>query len=343
MTWDSGTIFRHCVEIILCYRNRMFDVIIPTHNGEATLPATLTALFDACGDRADIRVTVVLNACTDDTERIVAAWTERPNFQILSEPRAGKNRALNLAFAHMSAANIVLLDDDVLVRPDFFQEAGHAAIKWRDFAIFGGPVEPAFACPPTPRMARFLNGYRRGVLFAANDIPGGRQEVSAPRLFGAMLMIRRGIVRDMAPFNAGIGPDGSAAYAMGSETEFLSRLQGEGHRALYIPELGVRHQIPAESLRWRWIFRRAEISGRGQMRRTVLKNPSVISASRPLPFYHVRTLARHMGGAAAKALAFRWSGALASAWHSIEQIGAIREYMHIRKERLSRPSRTHPE
>ena len=50
---------------------------------------------------------------------------------------------------------------------------------------------------------------------------------------------------------------------MGGETELLKRVQQHGHKAVYLPDCVVRHQIRSEQLTLAWLRNRALRSGRG--------------------------------------------------------------------------------
>jgi len=48
----------------------------------------------------------------------------------------------------------------------------------------------------------------------------------------------------------------------GEQTMMMARLVERGGRVVYAPEAAVDHHSPAERLTWRWMWRRAEASGR---------------------------------------------------------------------------------
>jgi glycosyltransferase involved in cell wall biosynthesis len=74
---------------------------------------SLTAL--AVPDGVDWELLVVNNNCTDDTDRVVASFTDRLPLRLLHEPTPGLSCARNRAVQHAAGEYILWTDDDVVV------------------------------------------------------------------------------------------------------------------------------------------------------------------------------------------------------------------------------------
>jgi glycosyltransferase involved in cell wall biosynthesis len=94
----------------------MISIIIPAHNEEHYLEATLRALQEQ--DYAPYEVVVVANGCTDDTERVASGRCDR--LVVLSQKSLGVARNLG---ARMARGHLLLfLDADTLLEPSALRQ-----------------------------------------------------------------------------------------------------------------------------------------------------------------------------------------------------------------------------
>jgi len=106
----------------------LFSAVVPTRDKRGYLAATLPALFRsaaaASGDHCE--VIVVDDGSRDDTPELLAALERslvapgRPAFRVLQQTSRGLAAARNTGAAAARGRQVVFLDDDVLVAPDFF-------------------------------------------------------------------------------------------------------------------------------------------------------------------------------------------------------------------------------
>lgn len=87
------------------------SVVIPAHNEETRLSATLASLLS--GLDAEVRVVVVCNGCTDATVEVASAFA--PRVAVLETPRASKTHALNIAEASLEPGPRAFVDADILI------------------------------------------------------------------------------------------------------------------------------------------------------------------------------------------------------------------------------------
>jgi glycosyltransferase involved in cell wall biosynthesis len=126
----------------------LLTVLIATHNGEKTLPRTLESFLDLEDPRGGWHVVIVDNGSVDSTPDIIDSFTARLPLTHLSEPRTGKNRALNAGLASVQGNLVVFTDDDVIADRRWLSSLRACADERPQYAIIGGPVLPKWPAPP---------------------------------------------------------------------------------------------------------------------------------------------------------------------------------------------------
>lgn len=94
-------------------------VAVPCWNEEKTLAATLDSLLSLEYPKDKLKLYVVDNNSTDNTQQIVAEYVKRYPTQVVSliETKQGKHNAVNLALEHSTADLFGCLDADSFVAP----------------------------------------------------------------------------------------------------------------------------------------------------------------------------------------------------------------------------------
>ena len=110
----------------------MISVIVPAHNEEAWLPATLGSIRAAADylrarSRVDVETIVVDNGSTDDT----AAVARDRGATVIHEPVRSIGRARNTGARHASGEALVFVDADVHI-PRTLLEVIHEPCSIRD-------------------------------------------------------------------------------------------------------------------------------------------------------------------------------------------------------------------
>jgi cellulose synthase/poly-beta-1,6-N-acetylglucosamine synthase-like glycosyltransferase len=240
-------------------------VVFATRNGGRTLPHVLAG--HAALQRRPEQFVVVDNGSNDDTPAILAeAARAHPGLQltVLREIERGKNRALNAALPLVADADLVAFtDDDAVPAPDWLDQLVAAAEAAPRHAIFGGAIEPGWMAEPPDWLFRWR--VPLDICFAANS---GLREgpVSAAWVWGPNMAIRGEVLRAGHRFDTDVGPDGTAVYPMGSETEFTRRLERAGYPAWFAKGAMVRHLVRPEQMQEAWVLGRAYRCGLGAAR-----------------------------------------------------------------------------
>jgi GT2 family glycosyltransferase len=268
-------------------------VVFATRNGARTLPRVLEG--HAALRRRPDQLVVVDNGSSDATPSVLAeAPTRHPNLPltVLRELSSGKNRALNAALPLVADADLVAFtDDDAIPAPDWLDQLVAAAEAAPEHAVFGGAIRPDWMETPPAWILRWR--VPLDICFAVNS--GLRTgPIAAQSVWGPNMAIRGAVLRAGHRFDTEVGPDGTAIYPMGSETEFTRRLERNGHRAWFTADAVVRHMVRPEQMRLEWVLGRAYRCGLGAAR------AELAGRSDGLP---PRLAARRVGYGAAAAVA----------------------------------------
>ncbi len=248
-------------------QNLDISVLIATRR-RATLAATLRSLAAMSVGALSWELLVIDNAPVADsapeswTEAVVDSAASSLPIRRLAEPESGKNRALNRALPETSGSLIVFTDDDVIVDERWLTELWDGAARWPDVSMFGGRVLPRWPEMSSPPGDHPFFGHA----YAIADFEHGEGPYSSGYVYGPNMAIRRSIFDAGWRFDTRIGPDGTMRYISGSETSLTVALEKCGHRAVFLPDALVHHQIRPEQLTERWLHGRAFRMGRTKAR-----------------------------------------------------------------------------
>jgi len=187
-----------------------------TYNGAATLPKVLDGYCALLAPAEGWRLVIVDNGSDDDTCAVIDRYVARLPLLRLSEPKRGKNVALNMALGVVLSDDrsdfLIFSDDDATPAEDWLLRWSEVAAAHPEYAIFGGSIEPDWAFTPPEWIARLVPlGLTFGLTSPA--LPDG--PVFPGLVWGANMALRRVVFDDGHRFDTGIGPNGDA-YAMGS-------------------------------------------------------------------------------------------------------------------------------
>lgn len=259
----------------------MVTVVVATHNGADRIGHSLVSLAALVPPSNGWKLIVVDNGSTDNTASVLASFLDRLPLQILRRSQPGKNAALNLGLEHVDGELVAFTDDDVIVDPDWLVRLTEAASAEPGYTAFGGSIRPEW---PEPPQQWILNWVPLGPVFTATP-PMDRGPCTPYAVWGPNMAIRREVFRSGLRFDEAIGPDGSAGYAMGSETSFTRQLVARGHRCFHVPEAVVGHMVRSWQMTRASILQRAYRSGRGKGLLAQELEPTVAVADVPRYFF----------------------------------------------------------
>jgi hypothetical protein len=235
----------------------MLSILIATYNGSDRLRVTLPSLARLSCAPEPHEFIIIDNGSTDDTRDLVNCYGSRMPVKYIYEPRRGKNVALNTGIKHLGGDLVLFTDDDVIPEDNWLVSAQRIADQQPEFAIFGGIIEPLWQQEPPAWLFEFTNPNKRAVLYAITSPDWKEGPIAPNRIWGPNMLVRARIFREGHLFDELIGPDGTKAYRMGSETEFTTRMAALGFRCWHTKELKVKHIIRAEQVNIQWIYQRA--------------------------------------------------------------------------------------
>lgn len=245
----------------------MITVLIATLNGEPTLRQTLDSFCGLTAAPGSWKLVAVDNGSTDGTLELLESYRDRLPLTVLHTPEPGKNRALNLAMAHLEGDFVVFSDDDVVVPAGWIDAYRQAADAHSDTDIFCGPITALWPYEPPDWIRRTVP---LGLIYAVTDkYPEG--PCHALRAWGPNFGIRRGLLEAHLPLPENIGPRGND-YPMGSES-FLYPMADAGHRSWFALATGVQHIIRPFQMEREWPLGRAYRYGRGYCRQVFSRRP----------------------------------------------------------------------
>jgi glycosyltransferase involved in cell wall biosynthesis len=237
------------------------SVLIATRDRAGSLERTLACLARQEAVDFPWELIVVDNGSRDDTKQVLDRHATDLPLVVLTEPQAGKNRALNHALEVARGSLLVFTDDDITMGPGWLAALVRASRRFRDASVFGGPIVPVFP-PDAPDWLRSPDFVLASEAFgwrpAAAEGPGE----AAP--FGANLALRARLFESLR-FDERLGPAGSR-YAQGGEWELLMRLRRAGEVFVHVPDAPVEHTILPHQIERTWLLERAHRIGRGSAR-----------------------------------------------------------------------------
>jgi glycosyltransferase involved in cell wall biosynthesis len=237
-------------------------VLLASRNGGAVLRGVLEAYEALEPPPGGFHVVVADNGSDDDTPAMLRSFEARLPLTIVTEPRPGKNRALNAALPRVAGALVVLTDDDATPRADWLVQYARAAAAHPEATLFAGTVLPRWEAPPP---AWILEAVPFGPAFALTGKRHREGAIPPELIFGPNMAVRRAVFDGGVRFDETIGPAGGS-YAMGSETELTTRLARAGHKTWFCEAAVVEHFVRRHQLDRAWLLRRAIRYGRGSYR-----------------------------------------------------------------------------
>jgi glycosyltransferase involved in cell wall biosynthesis len=220
-------------------------------------------------------VLVVNNACTDETDAVIARYAGRLPIRRLFEPSPGVSNARNCALDAAAGDLLVWVDDDCSVDPRWIGEYVVAAERHPEAAFFGGAIEASFESPPPAWLEAEWPRVCDVYAIRSPDRDGAPIE---PGLlpFGANFAVRTEVQRRYR-YLPSLGRRGDAMLG-GEETEVMLRMLRDGHRGVWVPRARVQHRVTSDRLTEGYL--RSFYHGQGQER--AQRRPRVRIRSRGL-------------------------------------------------------------
>jgi glycosyltransferase involved in cell wall biosynthesis len=229
-----------------------YSVVIATYNRAADLRGTLDSLAGLRPD-GDWEVIVVDNNSTDGTREVIesAAGSFPAPLRYVFEREQGRSPALNAGIRLAAGDIIATTDDDVRVEPDWLNQAAEGLARLQCDYV-GGRVLPIWGAAPPAWLPN--RGGKHWAVIALLDYGPQPIEFGARVPLGVNMAFRRDAFARAGLLDPATGR--KAGTLLGQEVrDWCIRARAAGLRGCYVPELAVRHIIPASRLNKRY-FRR---------------------------------------------------------------------------------------
>jgi len=290
----------------------VLTVFIATSHRPATLERVLSAYTQLVPPEGGWKVVVIQNGGDDGSVQVARSFSERLPLVFFSEPRKGKNGALNAGLRELDGDLAVFSDDDCLPDDDWLVRFRTAADSHPEYAVFGGAITPLWSREPEDWILRCV---RLGPMFALTEPTWQEGPCDPARVWGPNMAIRAAPFEKGFRFDEDVGPDGSETYAMGGETELTLRLAiAEQLKCWHCADARVRHIVTPAMMTRGWVLRRSFRLGRCLFRESRQRGAARESPVHRRPVSIHRYLVRNLAALplARTSRADRW---LAARWH----------------------------
>lgn len=231
----------------------LITVAICTYNRAESLRRTLASLATMrVPEGLDWEVVVVTNNCTDNTDAVIASFTDRLLLRRERERQQGQSHARNRAVDVANGDYILWTDDDVVVDRDWLAAYAAAFCRWPEAAVFGGAIRPKYE-EPTAKWLADSEAVLGGLLvirdFGDKPLPLSITEDRLP--FGANFAVRTAEQRAFR-YDPALGLCGDG-QRRGDEIDVVERLLCTGATGYWVPAARVEHCIPRERQTIRYV------------------------------------------------------------------------------------------
>jgi glycosyltransferase involved in cell wall biosynthesis len=202
---------------------------------------------------------VIDNNSPDDTRQVVASFASAsPSPRFILETRQGLDFGRNRAIAEAKGEILALVDDDIIVDPDWL---GHMVSPFASdtahrIGVVGGEVIPVFP----DGLPTWQEGAHRPLSFRpdAGPLPAHQTPM------GANFAFPREVFERFGTFDTQLDRQGSSLFG-GGDSEMIRRNRAGGLEVWFAPAAKVLHQMPAGRLTFRYASRHAFDSARSRV------------------------------------------------------------------------------
>ena len=222
------------------------SVVISSYNRCDRLHLALDSALDQETGGVSYEVILVDNNSTDATRRLVETYCDRhSNLRYVFEPRQGVSYARNTGLALALSPIIAFADDDVQVATNWIATIKREFDCLPDVDCIGGRVLPRWTLPAPAWLSR--DQWMPLALQDYGDDPLFVDQRNPLCLVTANLAFRREVFAELGLFSTRLQRvrDGIGST---EDAEFLERFWRTGRRSLYVPDLLVETEVPAERL-----------------------------------------------------------------------------------------------
>jgi len=234
-------------------------VAVITYNRSRYLREALAGLVRQNYPADSWELLVIDNNSTDDTRQVVGSFmAATPAPRRVAELRPGLDWGRNCAIDQAKGDVVVLVDDDILVEPDWLGllVAPFSSHDSHAIGVVGGEVIPVFP----DGIPSWLEGSHRPLGFRTDAGPLPPEQ--AP--MGANFAFPKWVFTRFGTFDTTLDRRGTSLFG-GGDSDMIRRVRGAGLKAWFVPGAKVLHQIPASRLTLGYALRHGFDSARSRV------------------------------------------------------------------------------
>lgn len=243
------------------------SVIIPTCNRAGSLKRLLKSL-DSLEylNSVQVEVLIVDNGSTDETGNFLLqeqVESRKFSFRVLEEREKGKASALNCGLRESKGEILVILDDDVVVAPDWLVKLLDAH-RETEFDAIQGKVLPGLDPQGKSADPQRLREYNIPI------IDYGDRVCEIRGITGTNMSFKREVFEKVGYFDVRLGP---GASGFSEDTEYSMRIRNAGFKIGYTPHALVYHELNPD--RYGRDYNRA-VQYRKGLSRSIYRHDSIV-------------------------------------------------------------------
>jgi glycosyltransferase involved in cell wall biosynthesis len=248
-----------CISVVICSYNRA-DYILNA----------VDSLYRQTLPKQHFEVLVVDNNSIDNTRELVEGYIrEHTDFNIayVTESRQGASFARNTGAAFAKGELLCFMDDDAVAEPNFLERILAFFNTHADADGLGGRIIPRYIPAKPSWMSYFVSSL------VGNFDYSKTVTVFKPGKFPleSNMTVRKSLFGTIGGFNTAL-PGVAGTLRIGGEgKDFFLRLQEQGKKIYYNPDVIVQHVVEVKKLTPQYMYRIASGIGRGERVRTKAK------------------------------------------------------------------------
>lgn len=242
-------------------------ILLATCNRDDLLQQELESFCNLYLPDIELKILVGDNACRNETQSVCKQFSSQLDITYIQQEIPGKNSTLNKLLPYARGQYYIFTDDDIIADENWVFEFIQTSKRFPEATVFAGRIFPyvpnGYTLPENKMVTKFVQTGN----WDQEDGP-----ISHLKIIGGNMMVKSEVFTKGVLFNASVGPNGKN-YMMGSETEFILRLELHGYSAAYASKAIVHHYIRPEQFSVDWWLARMERRGRGSL---LLAEPSEV-------------------------------------------------------------------
>lgn len=233
-----------------------FSIVVCTFNRCNLFQKCLVNLISYLNyEMNSFEIIIVNNNSSDDTEKVSYEFANKFRFvRYYLERNPGLSNARNLGLEKSKGEYIIYLDDDALIREDFYSRIEFVASNF-SFSAWGG-IDMPFYSEIKPSWVRDKYYFSRLPYKKVSQIKSKNLFIS-----GFCMVFKRSVLKEIGGFNNKLGMNGNT-IAYGEETNVQILIKNRGYQIGYDPFLKVDHFVHDYKLNLTWFFKSAFATGR---------------------------------------------------------------------------------